>query len=97
MGVALTHDTPGRLPHLVTAVARELGDGLLHTTGPCLPGLTLAAQKGWKNTGTLARVAHCGRSEKWGCRERLPPLFKRKWAAMWIGTIRFWASLYHAA
>ena len=48
MGMTLTHDVTGRQLPLVTAPACELGDGLLHTTGPRLLGLTMAAQKGRK-------------------------------------------------
>ena len=43
---------------------------------PHLSGLTMAAQKSWKNTGMLAAVANCGRSRKWGCRGRLALGFK---------------------
>ena len=44
--------------------------------GPHLPGLTMAAQKSWKNMGMLAGVANCGRSRKWGRRGRLVLGFK---------------------
>ena len=49
---------------------------MIGSTGPCLPGLTMAAQKSWKNMGMLASVADCGRSQKWGCRGRLALGFK---------------------
>ena len=48
---------------------------LVHTTGPHLPGLTMA-QKSWENMGMLASVANCGRSRKWGYRGRLALGFK---------------------
>ena len=76
MGVTSTQDWTGRQLPLVTEPAWELGDGWLHATGPCLPGLTMAAQKNWKNMGMLAGVAYCRRSWKWGYRGRLPPGFK---------------------
>ena len=62
--MTLTHDVTGRQLPPVTAPDPELGDGLLHTTRPRLPRLTMAAQKGWKNTGVLAGVADCGRSQR---------------------------------
>ena len=54
----------------------ELGDDWLHTMGPCLLGLTMAAKKGWKNRGMLAGVTDCGRSQKWGCTGRMAQGFK---------------------
>ena len=39
--------------------------------GPHLPGLTMAAQKSWKNMGLRAGVADCGKSWKWGYRGRV--------------------------
>ena len=44
-----TSDISGRQLPLVTVPARELGDDWLMTTGSCLPGLAVAAQKSWKN------------------------------------------------
>ena len=71
MGVTLTHDVTGRpLP------LEELGDDWLHAMGPHLPRLTLAVQQCWKNTGMLAAVANCGRSQKWCSRGRLVLGFK---------------------
>ena len=49
MGVTSTYDVTGRQLPLVTVPARELGDDWLMTTGSCLPGLAVAAQKSWKN------------------------------------------------
>ena len=37
--------------------------------GPHLPRLTMAAQKSWKNTGMLAGVTDCRRSQKWAAKE----------------------------
>ena len=71
-----TQDVTGRQLPLVTEPAQELGDDWLHTIRPCLPGLTMAAQNSWKNTGLLASVASCGRSQKWGCRGILVLGFK---------------------
>ena len=65
LGVTSTQDVTGRQLPLVTDPAEELGDDWLHTTGPHLPGLTMAAQESWKNTGRLAAGANCGRSRKW--------------------------------
>ena len=70
------HDVTGRQLSLVTAPAKEFGDGLLHTMVPCLPGLMMAPKKGWKNTGMLAGVADCWRSQKWGFIGRFGPGFK---------------------
>ena len=67
----MTQDIIGRPFPLVTVPVGELGDGSLHAPGPRLPILTMAAQKGSKNTGVLAGVADCGRSRKRGCRRRL--------------------------
>ena len=60
----------------MTGLGYILGDDWLQATGPHLPRLTLAAQKGWENTGRLPGVADCGRSQKWGCRGRLVPGLK---------------------
>ena len=46
--ITLTHDVTGRHLPLVTAPEWELGDGSLHASGPHLPGLTMAAKKGWE-------------------------------------------------
>ena len=37
--------------------------------GPHLPRLTMAAQESWKNTGMLAGVTDCRRSQKWAAKE----------------------------
>ena len=66
MGVTSTHDLTGRQLPLVIAPESELEDGWLHTLESRLPELTMAAWKGWKNTGVLAGVADCGRGWKWG-------------------------------
>ena len=66
-----TQDVTGRQLPLVTVPACELEDDWLHAMGPHLPGFTMAAKKGWKNTVMLAGVTDCGRSQKWGCRGRL--------------------------
>ena len=60
--------TEKQLP-LVTGPVGELGDDWLHAMGPHLPKLTMAAQKSWKNTGMLAGVADCRRSQKWAAKE----------------------------
>ena len=40
------------------------------------PGLTMAAQESWKNTGMLAGVTDWRRSQTWGCKGRLVLGFK---------------------
>ena len=58
-------------------------------------GLTMVAQKSWKNMGMLADVAKCGRSRKWGCRGRLVLGFKprrgshAKWGPHGFGVFPF--------
>ena len=79
---------------LVTAPAWELEDDWLHATGPRLSGLTMAAQKSWKNTGMLAGVGNCGRSLKQGCRGRLALGFKpRHGSHAKVGITWFWWQL----
>ena len=91
MGVTSTHDATGRQLPLVIAPARELGDVWLHAMGPCLPGLTMAAQESWKNMGMLAGVTDCRRSQKWGCRGRLALGFKPRCSSHTRErTMRFW-------
>ena len=71
---------------------------MIGSTGPCLPGLTMAAQKSWKNMGLLAGVANCGRSQKWGCRERLALGFKpRHGSHARLGPLGFGESQDHVA
>ena len=76
VGSDSTHDVTGWQLPLVTEPASELGDDWLHAMGSCLPGLTMTAQKSWKNTGMLAAVANCGRNWKWCSRGRLALGFK---------------------
>ena len=76
MGPNSTQDGTGKQLPLVTGPVGELGDDWLHAKGPHLPRLTMAAQKSWKNTGMLAGVTDCRRSQKWGCKGRWALGFK---------------------
>ena len=48
IGVTFTHDVTGRQLPWVPGPTGELGDDSVHATEPHLPGLTMAAWKGWK-------------------------------------------------
>ena len=105
MGVASTPEVTGR--QLPLQCLSESLEPLPSALEPRLPGLTRAAQKDWKNTGVLAGVADCGRSQKWGCRGRFAPGFKNPGVAAGGNhvvsrverglTPRFWGSLNHTA
>ena len=58
-----TQDVTGRQLPLVTEPVGELGEDWLHAME-------------WENTGVLAGVTDCRRSQKWGCRGRLALGFK---------------------
>ena len=65
--------------------------GATPAMGPHLPRITVAAQESWKNTGMLAGVTDCRRSQKWGCRGRLALGFKPRLSSHTrVRTTRLW-------
>ena len=97
MGVTSTQDVTGRQLPLVTASALELGNDWLHTTGPRLPRLTVAAQKSWKKIWECSQVYWLWEELEMGPQRKIGWDLNSGTVAMTRRTTWLWVSLCHTA